>query len=253
MTPSRMQDDASLPDAPAPRWREAMRGLRSAVPVMVGFVPFALVLGAQARLKGFSAVEVPLLTGINFAGGSEFAAIDLWTSPPHLLLLAGVALLVNSRHVLMGAALTPYLQNLPRRRVLPMLAVMCDEVWALALADARARRDAGRHPALSVPYYVGVAAGLYLTWVVFTALGGVLGPVLGDVTRYGFDMAFPAVFLVLLRGLWTGARAARPWLVSGAVAGGVYLSVPGAWYVPAGALAGVLAAWWWARPRSFIS
>lgn len=248
VVPSRIQEAVSFPDAPPPRWREVMRGLRSAVPVMIGFVPFALVLGAQARLKGFSAVEIPLLTGLNFAGGSEFAAIDLWTSPPHLLLLVGVTLLVNSRHVLMGAALAPYLRNLPPRRVLPMLAMMCDEVWALALADARARRDAGKAPALSGPYYAGVAAGLYLTWIIFTALGAVLGPMLGDVSLYGLDMAFPAAFLVLLRGMWTSAHAARPWLVSGAIAGGVYLTAPGAWYVPAGALAGVIAAWWRARP-----
>ena len=84
--------------------------------------------------------------------------------------------------------------------------------------------------------------------MVFTALGALLGPVLGDITRYGFDMAFPAVFLVLLRGMWKSVRAAMPWAVSLAVAIAVYLLVPGAWYVPAGAVAGVLAACAWARP-----
>jgi hypothetical protein len=44
------------------------RGLRAAVPVMLGFVPFALVLGAQASQKGFSVAEVPLMTGLNFGG-----------------------------------------------------------------------------------------------------------------------------------------------------------------------------------------
>ena len=82
----------------------------------------------------------------------------------------------------------------------------------------------------------------------FTALGAVVGPVLGDVSRYGFEMAFPAVFLVLLAGMWRGVRAARPWLVSLIVAGATHLLLPGAWYVPAGALAGVLASYIWARP-----
>lgn len=70
---------------------------------------------------------------------------------------------------------------------------------------------------------------------------------LGDITRWGFDMAFPAVFLVLLRGRWKGLGPAIPWLISLAVAGGAYLAVPGAWYVPAGAGAGILAAWIGAR------
>ncbi|MGW8140454.1 hypothetical protein [Sphingomonas zeae] len=77
----------------------------------------------------------------------------------------------------------------------------------------------------------------------FSALGALIGPVLGDIQRWGLDMAFPAVFLALLRGMWKGLGAAMPWLVSLAVAAGTCLIVPGAWYVPAGALAGILTAW----------
>ncbi|MDH0190573.1 AzlC family ABC transporter permease [Stenotrophomonas sp. GD03993] len=99
-----------LPDAcdTAPR-AEFLRGLRAAVPVMIGFIPFALVLGAQAAQKGLSALEVPLMTGLNFAGGSEFAAVELWTSPPHIALIVAITALVNSRHLLMGASLAPLL------------------------------------------------------------------------------------------------------------------------------------------------
>ncbi|MBN8811226.1 MULTISPECIES: AzlC family ABC transporter permease [Sphingomonas] len=234
---------------PVPERRaELARGLRASLPVMIGFIPFALVLGAQASAKGLGALEVPILTGLNFGGGSEFAAIGLWTSPPHLLLIGGVTMLVNCRHLLMGAAFAPYLRHLPRRQVLPALFFMCDESWAMGLADARLGARAGRSQPFSLAYYLGVSIGLYATWVVFTALGALLGPVLGDITRYGFDMAFPAVFLVLLRGMWKSVRAAMPWAVSLAVAIAVYLLVPGAWYVPAGAVAGVLAACAWARP-----
>ena len=218
---------------------EARRGLQAALPVLLGFIPFALVLGAQAAQKGLSVVEVPLMTGLNFGGGSEFAAIRLWTSPPHMLLIAAMSLLVNSRHLLMGATLAPYLEHVPRRRALAALFFMCDESWAMALADAK-KRAARR---ISLSYYLGVSTGLYLTWVVFTAIGAALGPVIGDVERHGFDMAFTAVFLVLLRGMWHGMRASRPWLASLVVAALVYRLMPdGAWYVAAGALAGLVCA-----------
>lgn len=237
-----------LSSAPDTASRETLRGVRASVPVMVGFIPFALVLGAQATAKGFSGLETPLLTGLNFGGGSEFAAIGLWTSPPHLGLILGVTFLVNSRHILMGATLAPYLRHLPRRKALPALFFMCDESWAMGLSDARRRESEGEAIAFSLPYYLGVSLGLYLTWIVFTALGAVIGPHLGDITAYGFDMAFPAVFLVLLRGMWKGARAAAPWAISLAVAVGTHLLLPGAWYVPAGVLAGLGAAWLWSRP-----
>jgi 4-azaleucine resistance transporter AzlC len=225
---------------------EVWRGLRESLPVMIGFVPFALVFGAQASQKGLRAVEVPLMTGLNFAGGSEFAVIGLWTSPPHIILLAAVTFLVNSRHLLMGAALAPYIQHLPRRRALPALFFMCDESWAMGLADARRRAAAGVRDAFSIPYYLGAGIGMYLTWVVATAAGAALGPTFGNVEAYGFGMAFPAVFLVMLKGMWKGVRAARPWLVSLVVASVTHLVLPGAWFVAAGAVTGLASAYVWA-------
>ncbi|MCA0002712.1 AzlC family ABC transporter permease, partial [Mesorhizobium sp. B264B2A] len=124
---------------------EFRRGVASCAPVLFGTIPYALVLGAQATQRGLSTAELSLLTGLNFAGGSEFAAIQLWTSPPHVLLIAAVTFLVNSRHLLMGAALAPFLRDLPRRKVFSALFFMCDESWALGLADAK-RRAPPRHP-----------------------------------------------------------------------------------------------------------
>ena len=111
--------EPTVHEAAASSLSEVRRGLIASVPVVLGIVPYALLLGAQASRKGFSLVEVPLLTGLNFAGGSEFAAIQLWTSPPHILLIAGITFLVNSRHLLMGAAFAPYLSRLPKRLVFP--------------------------------------------------------------------------------------------------------------------------------------
>ncbi|GGA32289.1 AzlC family ABC transporter permease [Dyella nitratireducens] len=230
--------------APAHDHHEARRGFVAALPVMLGFVPFALVLGAQAAQKGLSPIEVPLMTGLNFGGGSEFAAIRLWTSPPHIGLIVAIAFLVNSRHLLMGATLARFIRHLPLRKALPALFFMCDESWAMGLADARQR--ASTSPSFSLRYYLGLSAGLYLTWITFTTIGAIVGPMIGNIDAYGFDMAFPAVFLVLLRGMWKSARAARPWLVSLIMAAATHVWIPGAWYVAAGAASGLLAAYVWA-------
>jgi len=226
-------------------WRGALDGM----PVLLGVVPFALVLGTQAAHKGLSALEVPLMTGLNFAGGSEFAAIALWTSPPHILLIAAITFLVNSRHLLMGAALAPFLQHLPRRKVFAALFLMCDESWALAFADAKRRARQGVRTPFSLPYYLGISSGLYLAWICFTTMGAMLGPVLGNVESYGFHMAFPAVFLVLMRGMWQGMCAALPWLMSLIAAATTYVLLPGAWYVPAGTLAGLTTAYFMAGKK----
>jgi 4-azaleucine resistance transporter AzlC len=224
---------------------EFKRGVKISIPMLLGIIPFALVLGAQATQKGFSFIEVPLFTGLNFAGGSEFAILELWTNPPNILMLMFITFLVNSRHLLMGASLVPYLRHLPNKQVFPALFFMCDESWAVALADAQKRQaQTGINHAFNLSFYAGLCFALYLMWVGFTALGGAIGPILGDASRFGFDMAFPAVFLVLLRGMWKGLHAARPWLVSLVTAALAYLYLHQGWHVPIGAVAGIASAYW---------
>lgn len=228
---------------------EVLRAVRAAWPILIALVPMALVLGAQAAQRGVTAPEIALMTTFNFAGGSEFAAVGLWASPLPVALIVGMTFLVNSRHLLMGAALAPFVEHLPRRIVYPALFFMVDETWALAIADARRRGEARLEPRFSVPFYAALGALFWFPWFTFATIGATIGPVVGDLGRWGFDLVFPAIFLVLVRGMWTTARAARPWLVSLVAAAATHLAVPGAWYVPAGTVAGLVAAWWWAEER----
>ena len=220
------------------RSQEFKKGFVAAFPIMLSLIPLSLVLGAQAIQKGMRVGEISSLAALNFAGGSEFVAVNLWTSPPHLLLIALMTLLVNSRHLLMGAALTPYLKGIPKRKVLLALFFMTDESWAMGLTEAKK----SSRLTFNYWYYLGVSFGLYMVWILGTTAGAIIGPLIGDVTDYGFDMAFVAVFFALLKGMWKGIKAAVPWLVSLLVAIGAYLLLPGAWYVLCGALAGLLTA-----------
>ncbi len=64
---------------------EFRRGVVASLPPIVGIIPFALVLGAQAAQKGLNAIEVPLMTGLNFAGGVGVCCdptMDLATTHP---------------------------------------------------------------------------------------------------------------------------------------------------------------------------
>ncbi|MCU4537572.1 AzlC family ABC transporter permease [Acinetobacter bereziniae] len=223
-------------------FREFLRGLKTSIPMLLGIIPFALVLGTQAAQKGFSALEVPLLTGLNFAGGSEFAIIEVWTQPPQLLFLILITFLVNSRHILMGASLAPYIRHLPNRKALPLLFFMCDESWALSITDAQKQNPRNPYAGFSVFFYIGLCFALYVMWVSFTTLGVGIGSFIGDVTKFGFDMAFPAVCLVLLRGMWKGFKPALPWLVSLIAAALAYYFLPKGWYVLVGSISGIIAA-----------
>ncbi|WP_440163056.1 AzlC family ABC transporter permease [Actinobacillus pleuropneumoniae] len=222
---------------------EFIRGIKEVSPMMFGFIPLGLVLGAQASQKGMPFYEIGLLTGLNFAGGSEFAAVNLWTHPLAIGVIVAVSMLINSRHIIMGAALSLYMKNIGRLKSLGLLFFMTDEVWAMNLADAQKRSE----KTISIPYYMGTALSLYVMWISSSMIGAYIGPFVGDLEKYGFDMSFTAIFLVMLKGMWKAFKLAHPWFVSLLVAGLVYHTIDGAWYVLAGALSGILSAYFWHR------
>lgn len=78
-------------------------------------------------------------------------------------------------------------------------------------------------------------------------MGAYIGPIIGDIEQYGFDMAFTAIFMVMLQGMWKCFAHTRPWFLSLIVAGAVYHTVDGAWYVAAGALSGILSVYLWSK------
>lgn len=162
---------------------EFYRGVKEALPVMLGFIPFAMVLGASAVEAGFKWYELGLLTTTNLAGGSEFAVVRLWDNPLNIGLIVLMATLVNSRHIIMGGRIfSLLLKDMPRKKALALLYVMVDETWAMAVSDAKKHN----RTRLNVPYDLGVTLILCSTWAVFTTLGVYFGPMIGDLKAYGW-------------------------------------------------------------------
>jgi len=209
-------------------------GVIAVVPACVAVVPFALLLGALAHQKGLSVPEVVLMSGLVFAGASQFVALDIWADPAPWLMVAVSALMINSRHLLMGASIAPKIAHFRSGASYLALFLMADEVWALC------ERRSGERP-IAFAYWLGVAVPLYLNWVGWTGLGAALGAVFTDPAAFGFDFAFTAMFLTIIVGLWRGPSTGIAIAASAATASLVYLTVDGPWYIAAGGIAGALA------------
>jgi 4-azaleucine resistance transporter AzlC len=234
--------DEPAPAAPSSAWAEARDGLRDIAPAMVAAVPIGLLFGAVAAAKGLTTLEVALMSALVFAGGAQFAAIEMWTLPAPVLALALSTLLVNARHVLMGASLAGKTGRFPRSARLLGFAVMADENWAMA------ERRATTRP-LTVAYYAGMSAPFWLNWLVWTSLGAGFGSLMGDPARLGADFAFTALFIGLVAG-FGGGRATLVIVAASAGTSALVHALAGPpWHVASGALAGILAAFLLARPE----
>lgn len=192
------------------------------------------MFGVLAHQAGVSVLEVFLMSSLVFAGAAQFSAISLWPPATAAGVIVFTTLVINLRHLLMGAALRPWLRGLPRRRVYPSLFLMNDETWALTLRELSAGyRDAA--------FLAGSGVTIFFAWVGSTVLGRWTGTVFVEPERLGLDFVFVAVFLTLLVGLWRGKGDLIPWLVAGAVAVVANETLGERWYVVLGAVAGTAA------------
>jgi len=220
--------------------RGLLAGFRVCLPVALGVAVYGVLFGLLARQKGLSLAAAQSMSLGVFAGASQLIALDLWGPDLPVASLIVTTCIVNLRHVLMGAALAPWLTRLTARQAFGSLFFMTDESWALALgrwAEER-RRGLGSDGA----FLLGAGLCVYAFWNASTALGHVLVSGLDDPAKYGLDFAFTAVFTALLVGL-RPRRADVPPLVCATVAALVSARLmPGKWFILVGALAGGLAA-----------
>ncbi len=216
-------------------WDEFWQGTVAVSPAAIAVVPFALLLGALAAQKGLSPLEVGLMSGLVFAGSAQMVSVDIWREPAPWVLLGVTALTINLRHLMMGASLSLQLGGFrPWQRLFGM-AFLADEIWALA---ERRAAQGQLHPA----YYAGLAALLYVNWVLWTVVGAVLGPAIKDPAAWGFDFAFTAIFLGLIVAFWRGRGTAFVMAASAAAAVVTQAWFGGVWHVLAGGIAGMATA-----------
>jgi len=208
-------------------------GFKQSVPIALSVFSYGLVFGVLAQQAGLSLQNSLIMSALVFAGASQFAALALWQAPLPVAAIIFTTLVVNLRHLLMGAALFPWFSRLPRIQAYGSLFFMNDESWALTLASlSRGEKNAA--------FLLGSGLIVFIAWLTSTIAGRTLGNVLHDPSLWGLDFAFTAVFIALLVGLWKGKKDFLPWAVAALVALAASHWLPGKWYIILGGLLGSL-------------
>ncbi len=236
-----------LPDATSSTLRPAvtftrrgvLRGMRMAVPMSIGVAVYGVVFGLLARQVGLTFLENLLMNVFVFAGAAQTASLDMWTYPLPILAIVATTLMINLRLLLLGAAARPWLQALPDRRVYPMLHVMADEGWSVAMnAHRRGEQDVG--------VFLGANGLVGLAWLPAVLVGHLMGGSIGDPAAIGLDFAFTTIFAAILFGGYRSRFDLIPWGAAGAVALLASWMLPGTWYVMAGGITGFVVGYLWA-------
>lgn len=223
--------------APAPHSGPAQfwLGVRMFFPVAISIAAYGVVWGVLAGQAGLSVLEVALMSGLVFAGASQFVALDMWSlgNLPILSIIIAAGI-VNLRMLLMSATLRPLVGHLSLPKQLGAMFFVSDEQWAMTMAQMQ--KGGG-----TVAFLLGTGALSWFAWMGSTLCGRVLGAFIDDPTKYGLDFAFTATFLALLLGMWRGRGDLIPWIVGALAAILTSKLIEGNWYIIVGGLVGSFA------------
>jgi 4-azaleucine resistance transporter AzlC len=143
-----------------------------------------------------------VMSAIVFAGSAQFGALAVLAAGGGAGAAIAAGVLLNLRYLPMGISIAASTHGTWFRRGLAAQPLI-DAGWAMSY------RGEGRY---DVPYMWGFTAVNYPMWVGGTALGVLIGDLLGDPDRLGLDALFPAFFLGLLVG--EAAEGRRGWVAA---------------------------------------
>lgn len=167
-------------------------GMQHFIPVSIGVVPYALVLGVLMNTMGMATFNALGMTLIMWTGVAQVVTLDLMQQQAPVLIIIFTALVLNLRYIMYSASLAPYLRELsPLSKGLLAFAIS-DQSYALSMVRFHGQH-ANEH---NVSYYAGASFAMYLLWVAAVSCGILMGAVIPR--AWSLDFALPVTFIALL-------------------------------------------------------
>jgi len=172
--------------------------MRRLLPVSLFVVPFGVAFGISAVEQGLGPIQATLMSVAVFTATAQFASLDFLNEPVAFASLFLVVLALSGRHVIMGAALSRWINRLPLAKRMATLAFLSDANFA----DTQPLLRKGE---TDLGVLLGGGLMLWVSWVGSTALGAFGGDLLGDTDAYGFGAVMLCFFAATATGMLRGA------------------------------------------------
>jgi len=180
------QDKTLLPSLSKPLAR-----LAPALPVVLGYLPIGFAFGVLAAAAGMGAFNSLLMSLLVFAGSAQLVAVELVAQGLTPWSIVATTFIINLRHLLMSASLSPYMQEWRPAQVAGFTFELTDETFGVH--SLRFERGETR---AKLALLINLVC--HLAWVAGTLLGMLAGGLIREVRPLGLDYALPAMFIALL-------------------------------------------------------
>ena len=167
----------------------AKDALKDGIPIVIGFIPIAIAFGMLSKAAGITILESVGFSMIVFAGASQFIALNLLIGGAGIGEIIITTFLVNFRHFLFSASLSPKIDNEMKKKI-PLIAFgLTDEIFSIASLKSKE---------LSNQYIILLEFSAYSALAVGTMIGNILGEILPEVIKLSMGIALYALFTAII-------------------------------------------------------
>jgi predicted branched-subunit amino acid permease len=172
--------------------REFFRGARSGVPLMIGVIPFGLVLGLAAREAGLTSVQSVFFSTALLGGTAQLASVQLFGAQASAVVVIATAVIINLRYSMYSLSLYQLLKerSFPER----LFAAYCVSDQSYAVTMAEYERAPGSR--FISTFFLGASMAIFFVWACSILVGYNLGTVIPP--ELSLDFTIPLVFMSLL-------------------------------------------------------
>lgn len=181
---------AALPTSPSKR-SEFFDGIKGELPILLGVAPFGMIYGVLARGAGMSAWDAQAMSSVVFAGSAQFMLVQLINLGTPALMMILTGLIINLRHALYSASISPYTKHLSPLWKAGLSYLLTDEAYAVVVMHYQKKTD------IKYKHWFFLGAGLVLwsCWQLSTAAGIFLGAQVP--ASWGLDFTLALTFIAL--------------------------------------------------------
>lgn len=176
--------------------------IKSAIPVMTGYLVLSIGFGLLLESKGYGWGWALLMSTCIYAGSMQFVAINLLTAGASLITTALMTLMVNIRHLFYGITMLKEYDGTGWKK--PYLVFsLTDETYSL-VCSPEIPEDIDRKD-----YFFIVSLVNQLSWIIGSMIGSLLGNIIPFNTN-GIDFAMTALFAIIFIEQWEKTKQHLP-------------------------------------------
>lgn len=167
-------------------------GVIACVPTILGYLGIGIAAGVVGKSSGLSIWMVVLMSIIVYGGSSQFIITGMLVTGTPISAIISTTFLVNLRHFLMSFSVSEYFNSLSIPKSIGIGTLLTDESYGVLMTAVSNKKN------VSFEWTTGLNITAYLTWIISTWLGAVLGNLIPDPNLIGLDYALVAMFIGLI-------------------------------------------------------